>query len=218
MKDIRICFFGDSFVAGTGDPTYLGWTARVCAAITSPHYKLSYYNLGIRGNTSEQIEARWLAEATQRFPDYADNCIVFSFGTNDNRIENSLRLVEEKNSVLCARRILTQAKALFPVLLIGPPPVTDKEMNHRAAATSKAYQELCQELDVPYLDVYHPLLNNVPWMQEVAAVDGFHPAASGYLAFAQLVTAWPAWQKWFEKQAFEQTDFEQTDSEQEENA
>lgn len=200
MKDIRICFLGDSFTAGTGDPTYLGWTARACASMMSPNYSLSYYNLGIRGNTSEQIEVRWLAEASLRFPDHSDNRVVFSFGTNDNRVEDGLRFVEEKDSVLCARRILTQAKALFPVLMIGPPPIANDEMNRRTESLTAAYAELCEELDVPYLSVYEPLSENALWMQEVAAVDGAHPAASGYLALSQLVTDWPAWQNWFEEE------------------
>ncbi|EDX87281.1 GDSL-like lipase/acylhydrolase, putative [Synechococcus sp. PCC 7335] len=197
MKDIRICFFGDSFVAGTGDPTYLGWVGRACAAMTSPHYNLTVYNLGIRGNTSEQIEVRWLAEAAKRFPSETDNRVVFSFGTNDNRVENGIRFVEEKDSVLCARRILTQAKAMFPSLLIGPPPVADENMNYRAKTVSANYSDLCAELDVPYLDVYQPLHKNALWMQEVAAVDGAHPGASGYLALSQLITQWSAWQSWF---------------------
>jgi hypothetical protein len=29
-KEIRICFIGESFVNGTGDPEFLGWTGRVC--------------------------------------------------------------------------------------------------------------------------------------------------------------------------------------------
>ena len=62
MTNTHICFFGDSFVNGTGDPTYLGWSGRVCAAMAHPG--LTYYNLGIRGNTSEQIEARWPAESS----------------------------------------------------------------------------------------------------------------------------------------------------------
>lgn len=165
--------------------------------MTSPHYSLSYYNLGIRGNTSEQIEVRWLAEASKRLPEGSDNRIVFSFGTNDNRVEEGIRFVEEKASVLCARRILTQAKALFPVLFIGPPPIADEEANHRAESMTAAYQSLSEELDVPYLDVYHPLRENALWMQEVSAVDGAHPAAAGYLALSQLVTDWDAWQHWF---------------------
>lgn len=65
MSDIRICFFGDSFTAGTGDPDYLGWSGRVCRA--AQHPSLTHYNLGIRGNTSLQIEERWQAEAILRF-------------------------------------------------------------------------------------------------------------------------------------------------------
>ncbi|MEM8504350.1 MAG: GDSL-type esterase/lipase family protein [Cyanobacteria bacterium P01_D01_bin.1] len=197
MKDIRICFFGDSFVTGTGDPTYLGWVCRACAAMTSPYYQLTAYNLGIRGDTSEQIEVRWLAEAAKRFPDDTDNRVVFSFGTNDNRVEDGIRFVEGKDSVLCARRILTQAKEMFPALLIGPPPVADENMNYRAEEVSERYSDLCAELEVPYLDVYRSLRANALWMQEVAAVDGSHPAASGYLALSQLITQWSAWQSWF---------------------
>lgn len=197
-EDIRICFIGDSFVAGTGDPSYLGWAGRVCAAMTSPHYQLSYYNLGIRGNTSEQIEVRWLVEATKRLPDYSDNRVVFSFGTNDNRVEGGVRFVEQIDSVACARRILTQAKGLFPVLLVGPPPVEDARMNRRNELLSEAYRELCAELNVPYLETYKLLKENARWMQEVAAIDGAHPAATGYSALAQLVLDWSAWQRWFE--------------------
>lgn len=197
QRDIRLCFFGDSFVAGTGDPTYLGWPARACAAMRSPRYSLSYYNLGIRGNTSEQIETRWLAEATLRFPQECDNRVVFSFGTNDNRVEEGQRFVEQADSILCARRILTQSKSLFPVLFVGPPPTSDDAMNRRTASLSNAYSDLCNELGIPYLETYQPLASNALWMQEVAAVDGAHPAASGYLALAQQVIDWPAWQNWF---------------------
>ncbi|MBD2326404.1 GDSL-type esterase/lipase family protein [Alkalinema sp. FACHB-956] len=30
-RDRRICFLGDSFINGTGDPDCLGWTGRICA-------------------------------------------------------------------------------------------------------------------------------------------------------------------------------------------
>lgn len=31
MDDLRVCFVGDSFVAGVGDPEQLGWAGRVAA-------------------------------------------------------------------------------------------------------------------------------------------------------------------------------------------
>lgn len=197
MLDIRICFFGDSFVTGTGDLACLGWSGRVCAAIVSPRYALTYYNLGIRGNTSEQIEARWQRESALRLPAGCDARLMFSFGVNDNALESGQLRVNLENSLSSARRILTQAQAQYPVLLVGPPPVADDAINQRTAATSLTYANLCAELAIPYLDTYQPLSQNAVWMREVALVDGAHPAAAGYEAFAQLVLQWSAWQAWF---------------------
>ncbi len=205
MKDIRICFFGDSFVNGTGDLSYLGWTGRVCAAMASSGCEMTYYNLGIRGNSSEQIESRWQAEAALRFRVECDARLVFSFGTCDNLTkegedpfsEKESFFVDPRNSIACARRILTQAIAQHPTLLIGPPPVADEALNQRNEDSSKAYQNLALELTVPYLDIYAPLRKNEIWMAEVARVDGYHPAAAGYEALAQLVSNWTAWQAWF---------------------
>ncbi|MEM9090185.1 MAG: GDSL-type esterase/lipase family protein [Cyanobacteria bacterium P01_F01_bin.53] len=193
-SDIRICFFGDSFVTGTGDPTYLGWTGRVCAAIDKP---VTHYNLGIRGNTSVQIESRWQAESSLRFPSDCDARVVFSFGVNDARIEQGKPLVPTEDSVACARSILTMAKAQYLTLLIGPPPVDDSVMNSRIAEISSAYAELCADVEVFYLDTFAAMSQSSYWMSEVALVDGAHPAAAGYEAFAKFVSQWSVWQDWF---------------------
>ena len=194
MPDIRICFLGDSFTNGTGDPTYLGWTGRACAAVEQP---ITYYNLGIRGNTSQQIEARWQMETNLRFPSGCDARTVFSFGTNDARIEAGAVLVETEASVAHAKRVLVRAKAQYPTLMIGPPPIEDRAMNVRIKEISLAYSDLCTEIDVPFLDAFTPLSENLIWMREVALVDGAHPAAAGYAELASLVSSWSAWQGWF---------------------
>ncbi|MGD1712770.1 hypothetical protein [Dapis sp. BLCC M172] len=49
--EIRICFIGDSFVNGTGDPDYLGWTGRICQTFYNQGYDIKYYNLGVRRET-----------------------------------------------------------------------------------------------------------------------------------------------------------------------
>jgi hypothetical protein len=43
VTDIRICFIGDSFVNGTGDPLCLGWSGRVCATAIQMGYPITYY-------------------------------------------------------------------------------------------------------------------------------------------------------------------------------
>jgi lysophospholipase L1-like esterase len=55
ITDIRICFVGDSFVNGTGDPDCLGWTGRLCASRSRQGRSITYYNLGVRRETSADI-------------------------------------------------------------------------------------------------------------------------------------------------------------------
>ena len=194
MSDIRICFMGESFVNGTGDPEYLGWTGRVCSQVEQP---LTHYNLGIRGNTSQQVKSRWQMETNLRFPTGCDGRVVFSFGTNDARIEAGAVLVDTEASVICAQQILARSHTQYPTLMIGPPPIADEAMNLRIKANSDAYAQLCAEIAVPYLDVFTPLCSNLIWMREVALVDGSHPQAAGYQAYGDIVSNWSAWKGWF---------------------
>ena len=68
MTDIRVCFAGDSLVAGTGDETALGWVGRVAAAGIASGLDLTSYNLGVRGATSVQVVRRLAIEARPRLP------------------------------------------------------------------------------------------------------------------------------------------------------
>ena len=63
---MRILAFGDSFVAGVGDPAHQGWLGRALAG----RPEVTVYNLGVRGDTSADILRRWAAEDA-RVPDDA---------------------------------------------------------------------------------------------------------------------------------------------------
>lgn len=78
-----MCFLGDSFVAGVGDPAHLGWAGRLAARAETGGLVLTGYNLGIRLNTSSDVRARWQQEVGLRFPDGLDNRLVLSVGVND---------------------------------------------------------------------------------------------------------------------------------------
>ena len=62
MNDIRICFIGDSYVQGTGDPECLGWAGRLCVTARRDGHEVTGYNLGVRRETSRDIAHRWLSE------------------------------------------------------------------------------------------------------------------------------------------------------------
>ncbi|MCA1994463.1 MAG: GDSL-type esterase/lipase family protein [Coleofasciculus sp. S288] len=197
MSNLRICFVGDSFVNGTGDPECLGWTGRVCAAAHTSGYPLTYYNLGIRRETSADIAQRWREEVSLRLPEDCDRRVVFSFGANDTTWENGQTRVSLSDSIENTSQILKAAKQRFPVLMIGSPPIADFEQNRRIAHLSGEFASVCREIDLPYLDVFTPLQNSDVWMNEVAAFDGAHPQVSGYAELSRLVQNWSAWQSWF---------------------
>jgi len=82
IGDRRVLFFGDSFVAGVGDPTGLGWVGRVVAASHAAGAAMTAYNLGVRGETSVEVAVRWRAESRPRMVADAGYGVVFSFGVN----------------------------------------------------------------------------------------------------------------------------------------
>jgi len=99
LREVRICFIGDSFVNGTSDPECLGWTGRVCANANKKGYDITYYNLGIRRDTSSDIAKRWLQEVSLRLPKEYDARVVFSFGLNDTTPENGKTRVDLADSL-----------------------------------------------------------------------------------------------------------------------
>jgi lysophospholipase L1-like esterase len=198
MRDIRIYFLGESFVNGTGDRTHLGWTGRLCSNLSQQGYFITYYNLGIRQETSTQLAQRWQQECDRRFVAECDNRIIFSFGTNDTTLENGKTRIEVIDSLNNVRQILLLAQQKCLVLMVSPPAILEPSQNQRISYLSQQFAYLCQELNVPYLDVFTPLSQSATWMREVQAGDGAHPDAGGYAELARLVQNWGAWQNWFE--------------------
>ncbi|OGL63282.1 MAG: hypothetical protein A3I72_11885 [Candidatus Tectomicrobia bacterium RIFCSPLOWO2_02_FULL_70_19] len=199
--EARLCFVGDSFVNGTGDPEYLGWPGRLCRAERAKGHKLTCYNLGVRGATSRDVSSWWEEETLRRLPDGPggiDGRFVFAFGANDTRIVEGKLRVPPEESLANAAKILRRAKALRPLLMVGPPPIGDEANNQRIALLSADLAKICREEGLPCLDVHAPLLKSGTWLREAAAGDGAHPGARGYGELAALVESWSAWRSWLD--------------------
>lgn len=193
-QDIRICFIGDSLVNGTGDEAALGWAGRLCAMANASNIPVTYYNLGIRRNTSEDILLRWESECTLRLPDSCDGRIVLSSGVNDTAIENGKVRVNSVESCANVRAILRGAKR-YTVLMVGPPPVIDDEQNERIKALSLAFAGETQALGVPYIDLFSALCADDAYRRDVSRNDGSHPKSAGYYKMARIIGSSPRW--WF---------------------
>ncbi len=195
--ETRLFFIGDSFVNGTGDPEALGWVGRVCAAVQASGRPITFYNLGIRGNTTAQILQRWRTEVEARLAPGSKSCFVFSFGANDVTFSNQARRLSHAESLDHARHLLTTAQALGPVLMVGSPPIADDtEANQRLSLLCNDLSNVCEELAIPFVHTLQRLLSTSTWMEEAIAHDGAHPGAAGYQALADLLLRSPTWQIW----------------------
>jgi lysophospholipase L1-like esterase len=190
---MRICFIGDSFVNGTGDPECLGWTGRICVAAKKSGCHLTYYNLGVRRDTTQDILHRWEAESKCRLPAEDVGKIVFSFGTNDTTVEDGKTRIELQDSIYNTHQILSLAQQIYPVIMVSPLPISDVEQNLITQELSTQMASVCSNLNVPYFDAFTPLQKSTVWMDEVAAGDGAHPGAAGYSELAQLIQNWSPW-------------------------
>ncbi|CAM5496814.1 MULTISPECIES: GDSL-type esterase/lipase family protein [Streptomyces] len=195
IEDIRICFIGDSFVQGVGDPEYRGWVGRV---LETGGGDITAFNLGIRRNTSEDVVSRCWQEVLPRMLPGADNRLVISFGSNDMVEENGavrvdpVRCLENLISILdeCRRRAVTP-------LVVGPPPVISAGAEHleRTVKLAEEMNDLCDAQRIPFIATTLRLADNLVWTREVLAGDGAHPSSGGYRQLADLILA-GQWQRW----------------------
>ncbi|QDP82676.1 G-D-S-L family lipolytic protein [Nocardia otitidiscaviarum] len=195
LEDLRVCFVGESFVAGVGDQRCLGWAGRLAVRAIAAGQPLTYYNLGVRRETSTQLRARWLTECEPRLPTGCDGRLVLSTGVNDTMHEHGRPRVPLDESVANLAVVLEVARAReWPVLVVAPPPIADAAHTDRIAALDERFAAHCDAVGVPYVRAHQPLRDNRVWMAEVAAGDGAHPGAAGYDEFAELLA--PHWLRW----------------------
>lgn len=194
MNDIRICFVGDSFVNGTGDESALGWVGRLCRDAHPQGVPVTGYNLGVRRETSRDICRRLEAECTPRLPADCDGRIVLSCGVNDTTWEKGATRMPFEESVACLDEMLAFASR-YPCLVVGPPPVDDDSHNQRIESLSDAFSALACERDVPFIDLFGPLVNDTAYRRAVRQGDGAHPHSAGYARMAEVVASSSGW--WF---------------------
>ncbi len=206
--DLRVCFVGDSIVHGTVDPLGLGWPGRLSLSAARIGRPFTSYNLGVRGDTSEDVRRRWAAEVAYRLIDGIRGAVVFGFGLNDSLADpsGSWRVHPDRLSDN-TRDILSRAAGQWPVLVVGPAPVDDSRLppglpsrvgpiwstsNARIAEASARMSAVALELGIPFLALFAELVDLPEWLTTMAESDAVHPS-SGYSLISDQFERWPAW-------------------------
>ncbi|MGW0227700.1 GDSL-type esterase/lipase family protein [Actinopolymorpha singaporensis] len=199
MTDLRISFVGDSYTAGVGDPEGLGWVGRVARETLRRGRDLTFYNLGIRRDTSRDVQARFAGEIGSRLAAGCDNRVVLSFGTNDTapdeRGDGSERVPSAGTLAVLADLLEWTRRRGLPTFVVGPPALTDDTRNERLLALTVLMGELTARRGVPFVPLTQAFAEDTGWRAELAAGDGAHPRAVGYELLARTVldSGWWDW-------------------------
>lgn len=192
VRDVGLVFIGASQTAGYGDPKGLGWVGRVVARTQHPDLDLTAYNLGVRGNTSADIVARWSGECEPRWRGRTEKRLVLSVGLGD--VLSGMTMARSR---LNLANVLDEATSSgVATFVVGLTPTLDPETNRKVEALAEAQADVCARRGVTYVDCYRPLASHDQWMADLAASpDRAHPGQAGYGLIAWLVLhhGWNDW-------------------------
>jgi acyl-CoA thioesterase I len=208
MQYDRIACFGDSITLACNDSTGLGWPGRLGRDLGDGDRPVAVYNLGINGDTSTHIAARWRDELNARSRNAAA-LMLFAFGFNDASAADGGGLqVALEDSVNNAREIITAAKSIGDLLWIGPTPLDETvnplqtpfaswlTYNADIERYDAAYAELAQALDVDYLRLFPEFARSERYAAALLAGDKVHPGDDGYAMIAERIAAWDRWRQY----------------------
>ncbi len=189
-KKIRkICFVGASSVLGQHDYEGGGFVNRFARWWEVKNTRNIVYNLGVSGDTTEEMLKRVDLELKVRKPDL----VVFSFGNNDssrlNEEEKVYRVFLEKykeniEKLLNKALVFTENIAVFGVY-----PIDDKKTDplswvnisyllYDVISYDNAVAEICDELNVLYYE------NMSNWLKrgymDLLSEDGLHANSVGH--------------------------------------
>jgi acyl-CoA thioesterase I len=189
--DVRLCVVGDSYVTGYGDPRALGWVGRVVARTSAERIDLTVHNLGVRGDSTSGVLARWRSETDRRWLPGADNRLLIAVGAND--VGQGVTLARTR---LNLANVVDEAvsEGLQP-FVVGPPPWSDRSWHGALQAVTEAEHDVCERRGIPFVDCFEPLRAHEQWYADLAAGDGVHPGQAGYglLAWLVLHCGWSSW-------------------------
>lgn len=207
---MTIICFGDSITYGNWDPEG-GWVGRLRKYLDSrslsayqgedlysKYYTLTY-DLGIPGDTSNGLFARFENELIPRFNPDEETVILFAIGINDSRFyistgKHETEIEDFKQNIWDTWEIARQYTE--DTAFIGLTPVDEVRTNPLFWETDAVYKneyiqkyndaikEFCESREVPFIDLFNTMKSlGVPSLME----DGIHPNSEGYKVIEEII-------------------------------
>ncbi|MDX2254338.1 MAG: GDSL-type esterase/lipase family protein [Pseudanabaenaceae cyanobacterium bins.39] len=201
-RSLRVIAFGDSLIYGYGDPLNGGWVEQFRRHWMSLDQGHVLYNLGVRGDTTAQVNQRLeqefllRGELRNRVPDL----MILSVGVNDSPRVGKRSMTNFDRFSLEIVNLLDKAQSLCPVIFVGMVPVDESKMpfldcmhfNHEDQFRYKEVtKSACQVRDIPYFDLFDLWRSRgQSWLLEHLSADGLHPNSQGYHSIFRDLQQW----------------------------
>ena len=194
-----ISVFGDSITFGRGDNLNGGWCDRLKKYFESKDYYNCLYNLGLCGDTTNNLLDRFDAEAKARIKFIRNQdrqIILFSIGINDSRLLGKEKIPETKiyNFEKNIQTLIDKAKKYSKeIIFIGLTSVDESITidyegtiftNEKVKEFNDKIRELCQKNNIPFFDMFKEF-SKLNYKSLLA--DGLHPNSKGYEEMYKLI-------------------------------
>ena len=198
---MRVLIYGDSITQGFWDLEG-GWVARLRKeydrrSIDGEGDMPTIFNLGISGDSSNEVVARFENETKARMWPGEEFAIVFAVGANDTRIDGTTNFSEPDRYRQNLFKLLGMAKQFSPkIMFVGLTPCVDSRTNpvswadisHNLARMQEfdyVLTEFCQQNNLPRVEVFKPFQEKQEQIELMP--DGLHPNDEGHKLIADLV-------------------------------
>ncbi|MCH7641324.1 hypothetical protein IID22_03950 [Patescibacteria group bacterium] len=202
--EMNLIIFGASTTWGAWDLKG-GWVQRLRTSLDSKHLKSSssdlyfVYNLGISGDTTEDIIKRFDFELVQRNKETNKNIIILAIGTTDSVWDNNLNRLKtprEKFKSNISKLINKAKKYSDKVIFIGSTPVNETKvnpipwdknyslLNKHIKKSKETIKKLCEGNNVYFVDLYNRFIRED---YKKLLEDGIHPNSEGHKKIFEIV-------------------------------
>lgn len=192
-------FFGDSLTLGVNDRTMLGWTGRFAATLDLPVPPTTFYNMGVRKQTSQAVLSRWKEDVQRRELPESDVRLMFSFGVVDMAAPQGEPILPVEQSAKNLETLLEEATSMYladAIRVLSPFPVAQEAHSGRIAHLNEVYAQVCANQGVDYVDIYSHLVVNRAYINDLS--DGIHPSGNGCTIIAEYLHMSPSIKRWIE--------------------
>ncbi len=190
----RILVFGDSIAFGAWDREG-GWVQRLRKVIdeknlSGTNYYSLIYNIGVSGNTTENLLERFEFEAKQRLKESEETIIIFSIGINDSAFIHAKKslLTQQKKFEENIQKLINLAKKYSQkIFFVGLTAVDEPKVSPWKEGRSyknkyiQKYNDIikstCKENNVSFVDIFQE------WIKtdyKSLLEDGLHPNSEGH--------------------------------------